>query len=76
MKSVDIIIIGGGLSGSATALGLMREGAGKVMLFDEQLPSQRWPVIGGPVASRGAQPDRPARGRWLPGRLLSVPAGN
>lgn len=39
--SVDIIIIGGGLSGSATALGLVREGAGKVMLFDEQLPSQR-----------------------------------
>lgn len=41
LKSVDIIVIGGGLSGSATALGLVREGAGKVMLFDEQLPSQR-----------------------------------
>lgn len=40
MKS-DIIVIGGGLSGSATALGLVREGAGKVLLFDEQLPSQR-----------------------------------
>ncbi|MCP4119542.1 MAG: FAD-binding oxidoreductase [Desulfobacteraceae bacterium] len=41
MKSVDIIVIGGGLSGSATALGLMRQGAGKVVLLDEQLPSQR-----------------------------------
>lgn len=41
MKSVDIIIIGGGLSGSATALGLVKEGVEKVMLFDEQLPSQR-----------------------------------
>ncbi|SLM29464.1 Related to opine oxidase, subunit B [Desulfamplus magnetovallimortis] len=41
MKSVDIIVIGGGLSGSATALGLVREGAGKVVLFDEHLPSQR-----------------------------------
>lgn len=41
MRSVDIIVVGGGLSGSAVALGLMREGAGKVMLFDEQLPTQR-----------------------------------
>ena len=41
MRSTDIIVIGGGLSGSAIALGLMREGAGKVMLFDEQLPTQR-----------------------------------
>ncbi len=41
MKSADIIVIGGGLSGSATALGLIGEGAGKVLLFDEQLPSQR-----------------------------------
>lgn len=41
MKSVDIIVIGGGLSGAATALGLMREGAKKVMLFDRQLSSQR-----------------------------------
>lgn len=41
MKLADVIIIGGGLSGSATALGLVRQGAGKVILFDEQLPSQR-----------------------------------
>lgn len=41
MKLVDVVVIGGGLSGSATALGLVREGAGKVMLLDEQLPSQR-----------------------------------
>ena len=41
MRSTDIIVIGGGLSGSAIALGLMREGAKKVMLFDEQLPTQR-----------------------------------
>lgn len=41
MKSVDIIVIGGGLSGSAAALGLVREGAGRVMMFDEQLPTQR-----------------------------------
>ena len=41
MKSVDILVIGGGLSGSATALGLKRQGTGKVMLLDEQLPSQR-----------------------------------
>lgn len=41
MKSADIIVIGGGMSGAATALGLVKEGAGKVFLFDEQLPSQR-----------------------------------
>ena len=41
VKTADIIIVGGGLSGSAIALGLIREGAGKVMLFDEQLPTQR-----------------------------------
>ena len=41
MRSVDIIVVGGGLSGSAIALGLMREGMGSVMLFDEQLPTQR-----------------------------------
>jgi len=41
LKSVDILVIGGGLSGSATALGLVRQGAGRVVLLDEQLPSQR-----------------------------------
>ncbi|MCP4720788.1 MAG: FAD-binding oxidoreductase, partial [Desulfobacteraceae bacterium] len=41
MTSADIIIIGGGLSGSTTALGLVQEGAGKVMVFDKHLPSQR-----------------------------------
>ncbi len=41
MRNVDAIVVGGGLSGSAIALGLIREGAGKVMLFDEQLPTQR-----------------------------------
>lgn len=41
MKSADIIVIGGGLSGSAVALGLVREGVGSVILFDEQLPTQR-----------------------------------
>ncbi len=41
MESADIIVIGGGLSGSAVALGLVRLGGGKVLLFDEQLPSQR-----------------------------------
>lgn len=41
MKSFDMIVIGGGLSGSATALGLVREGAGKTLLLDEHLPSHR-----------------------------------
>lgn len=41
MRSADVIVVGGGLSGSAIALGLMRERAGKVILFDEQLPTQR-----------------------------------
>ncbi|VFQ46844.1 NAD(P)/FAD-dependent oxidoreductase [Desulfoluna butyratoxydans] len=41
MKTVDILVIGGGLSGAATALGLMRRAAGRVVLLDEQLPSQR-----------------------------------
>lgn len=41
MASADVIIIGGGISGAATGLGLVEEGAGKVLIFDEQLPSQR-----------------------------------
>ncbi|MGW8193448.1 MAG: FAD-dependent oxidoreductase, partial [Desulforhopalus sp.] len=41
VASADVIIIGGGISGAATALGLVKEGAGKVFIFDEQLPSQR-----------------------------------
>jgi len=41
VTSADVIIIGGGISGAATGLGLVEHGAGKVMIFDEQLPSQR-----------------------------------
>lgn len=41
MKKVDIIVIGGGIAGAATALGLARRGTGKVVMFDEQLPTQR-----------------------------------
>lgn len=41
MRTADAIVVGGGLSGSAIALGLAREGAGKIILFDEQLPTQR-----------------------------------
>ena len=41
MKKVDIAVIGGGMAGAATALGLVREGAGNVVMFDEQLPTQR-----------------------------------
>lgn len=41
MKKVDIIVIGGGIMGASTALGLVRQGAGKVLMFDEQLPTQR-----------------------------------
>ena len=41
MASADVIIIGGGISGAAAALGVVEEGAGKVVIFDEQLPSQR-----------------------------------
>lgn len=41
VKSADVIVVGGGLSGSAIALGLKKEGADKVLLFDEQLPTQR-----------------------------------
>ena len=41
MRTADIIVIGGGLSGSAIALGLVRKGARNVVLFDEQLASQR-----------------------------------
>ena len=41
MKTADIIIIGGGLSGSAIGLGLMQKGVDRVVLFDEQRPTQR-----------------------------------
>jgi glycine/D-amino acid oxidase-like deaminating enzyme len=41
VKKVDIVVIGGGLSGATIALGLVRQGAGKVVMFDEQLPTQR-----------------------------------
>ena len=41
MKTTDIIVIGGGITGSATALGLVKEKAGKVLMFDSQLPTQR-----------------------------------
>lgn len=41
MKKADIIVIGGGIMGASTALGIIREGAGKVVMFDEQLPTQR-----------------------------------
>ncbi|SDO55877.1 NAD(P)/FAD-dependent oxidoreductase [Desulforhopalus singaporensis] len=41
MISADVIVIGGGISGAATALGLVKSGAGKVLVFDEQLPAQR-----------------------------------
>jgi glycine/D-amino acid oxidase-like deaminating enzyme len=36
MKNADIIIIGGGATGAATALGLVRSKAGKVLLLDEK----------------------------------------
>lgn len=41
VRSVDIIIIGGGLSGAATAYGLAKLGSSRILLFDEQLPAQR-----------------------------------
>lgn len=41
MKTADVIVIGGGLSGASTALGLVKEKAGKVIMFDNQLPTQR-----------------------------------
>ena len=41
MRTADILVIGGGITGSSTALGLVRKGAGKVVLLDEQLNSQR-----------------------------------
>ncbi|MBT3487178.1 MAG: FAD-binding oxidoreductase [Desulfobacula sp.] len=36
MKNADIIVIGGGATGAATGLGLVRNSAGKVLLFDEK----------------------------------------
>ena len=41
MKKADVVIIGGGITGAAVGLGLVRRGAGRVVLLDEQLPSQR-----------------------------------
>ncbi len=41
VRSVEVIVVGGGLSGSAVALGLIRSGAERVLLFDEQLSTQR-----------------------------------
>ena len=41
MRTADILVIGAGITGSSTALGLVRKGAGKVVLLDEQLKSQR-----------------------------------
>lgn len=41
MKTADVIVIGGGVTGSATALGLLNENAGRVIMFDSQLPTQR-----------------------------------
>lgn len=41
MSSADVIIIGGGVTGAAVALGLLKERAGRVIVFDEQLASQR-----------------------------------
>ncbi len=41
MNTADIIVIGGGLSGSAISLGLLENGGGNVLMFDEQLPTQR-----------------------------------
>ncbi len=41
VEKIDIIVIGGGIAGAATALGMVRRGGGKVVMFDEQLPSQR-----------------------------------
>lgn len=36
MKNADIIVIGGGATGAATGLGLVRNNTGKVLLFDEK----------------------------------------
>ncbi len=41
MKTADIIVIGGGLSGAAISLGLIENGAGNILMLDEQLPGQR-----------------------------------
>ncbi|NDV23832.1 FAD-binding oxidoreductase [Desulfovibrio sp. JC022] len=41
VQTADVLVIGGGITGSTTALGLMLKGAGKVVLLDEQLKSQR-----------------------------------
>ena len=41
MKKIDVVVVGGGISGASIALGLIRNGAGKVVMLDEQLPTQR-----------------------------------
>jgi len=41
VKKTDVIVIGGGIAGAAIALGLVRNGAGNVVILDEQLPTQR-----------------------------------
>ncbi|WP_161629983.1 NAD(P)/FAD-dependent oxidoreductase [Desulfogranum mediterraneum] len=41
MSEADVIVIGGGVTGAAVGLGLLEEGAERVVIFDEQLPSQR-----------------------------------
>jgi glycine/D-amino acid oxidase-like deaminating enzyme len=41
VKKIDVVVIGGGICGASVALGLIRNGAGKVIMLDEQLPTQR-----------------------------------
>jgi len=41
LKTADIIVIGGGVTGAAVALGLMRNTSGKVILFDDKPGKQR-----------------------------------
>jgi len=41
VEKVGVIIIGGGIAGAATALGMIRAGADSIVMLDEQLPTQR-----------------------------------